>query len=512
MMIKISIQKALKTGLFLILLAPLSIFAQNPQPNVVFIYMDDVGYGDLACYGATSVKTPQADRLAKEGLRFTNAHSPAATCTPSRYALLTGEYPWRRSGTGVAQGDAPMIVTPERYTLPDMFRQAGYTTAAVGKWHLGLGAKGSQNWNGVMSPGLNDIGFDYSYIMAATGDRVPCVFMENQKVANLDPNDPIEVSYTKPFEGEPTGKNNPEMLKLHPSHGHDQALINGVSRIGYMRGGKSALWHDENIADSITLKAVKFIENNQKKPFFLYFATNDIHVPRVPHPRFVGQTTMGARGDAITELDWSIGQILETLDKLGLTENTIVILTSDNGPVVDDGYKDQAVALLGNHKPAGILRGGKYSNFEAGTRVPFIIRFPKKIKKGVSDGLVCQIDMMGSFATFLNQKLPDDAAPDSFDEAKSWFGKNKKGRDYLVAATNSGTLSIQKKGWKYIEPSKAAAYDKYTNIELGNNPKPQLYDLNKDIGEKINLADKNQKKLGLLVTELKVIRTGKRTR
>lgn len=502
----------MKKLLFLIFFTPLSIVAQNTRPNVVVIYTDDVGYGDLSCYGATSVKTPHTDRLAKEGLRFTNAHSPAATCTPSRYALLTGEYPFRRKGTGIAQGDAPMIITPERYTLADLFKNAGYTTAAVGKWHLGLGAKGAQNWNGVMSPNLNDIGFDYSYIMAATGDRTPCVFMENNRIANLDPNDPIEVSYTQPFEGEPTGKKNPELLKMHPSHGHDQALVHGVSRIGYMRGGKSALWVDENIADSITLKAVKFIENNKNKPFFLYFATNDIHVPRVPHPRFKGQTTMGARGDAIIEMDWSVGEILNVLDKNGLTDNTIIIFTSDNGPVVDDGYKDEAIERLGNHKPAGILRGGKYSTFEAGTRVPFIIRFPKKIKKGVSDALVSQMDMMGTFASFLHQKLPNEAASDSFNEEKAWFGQNSKGRDYLVSATNSGILSIQKKGWKFIEPSNNAAYDKNTNIELGNNPKPQLYNLKKDIGERENMADKQPKILMDLENELKKVRNTTKTR
>ncbi len=496
----------MKKLLFLLFILPLSISAQNARPNVVIIYTDDVGYGDLGCYGATSVKTPNADRLAREGLRFTNAHAPAATCTPSRYALLTGEYSWRRKGTGVAQGDAPMIITSDRYTLPDMFKQAGYMTGAVGKWHLGLGAKGSQDWNGVMSPGLNDIGFDYSYIMAATGDRVPCVFLENQRVTNLDPNDPIEVSYTKPFDGEPTGKNNPELLKLHPSHGHDQALINGVSRIGYMRGGKSALWNDENIADSITLKAVKFIENNKNEPFFLYFATNDIHVPRVPHPRFVGQTTMGARGDAIAEVDWSIGQILDVLDKNGLTDNTIVILSSDNGPVVDDGYKDKAVELLGSHKPAGILRGGKYSTFEAGTRVPCIIRFPKKIKQGTSDALVSQVDIFTSFATFLNQKLPDDAAPDSFNQWQTWTGKDKKGRGHLVEATNHSTLSILVNDWKYIEPSNGAAYDTYTNIELGNSPDPQLYHLKKDIGEKMNLAKTQQKRLSYLENKLKEVK------
>jgi arylsulfatase A-like enzyme len=494
---------------------PLSIqtvFGQKQPFNVVIIYTDDVGYGDLSCYGATSVKTPHADRLAKEGLRFTNAHSTAATCTPSRYALLTGEYPWRKKGTAVATGDAPMIVTPERFTLADLFKNAGYTTGAVGKWHLGLGAQGSQDWNGTMSPALNDIGFDYSYIMAATGDRVPCVFLENQRVNYLDPKDPIEVSYKTPFVGEPTGKNNPELLKLHPSVGHNQAVVNGIPRIGYMRGGKSALWFDENIADSITSKAVKFIENNKKQPFFLYFATNDIHVPRVPHPRFVGQTTMGARGDAIVEMDWSVGQILETLDKNGLTDNTLIIFTSDNGPVVDDGYKDEAVAKLGNHKPAGILRGGKYSTFEAGTRVPFIIRFPNKIKKGVSDALVSQIDMMATCAKLLNQNLPEDAAPDSFAEWQTWSGKNKKGREYLISSTNSAILSIRQKGWKYIEPSKGAAYDKWTNTELGNSPTPQLYNLKKDIGEKQNIADKQAKQLVILQEKLALVRNFKSSR
>ena len=189
------------------------------RPNVIIIYTDDIGYGDLSCYGATNLQTKNIDKLAAEGLRFTQAHCPAATCTPSRYALLTGEYSWRKPGTGVARGDAPMIITPERYTLADMFKTDGYTTAVTGKWHLGLGAKDQQDWNGLMTPGQRDIGFDYSYIMAATGDRVPCVFMENDRISNLVPSDPIEVSYTTPFEGLPTGKNNPELLKVHPSTG-----------------------------------------------------------------------------------------------------------------------------------------------------------------------------------------------------------------------------------------------------------------------------------------------------
>ncbi|MEG1545595.1 MAG: sulfatase-like hydrolase/transferase, partial [Tannerellaceae bacterium] len=289
-------------------LLPLS--AQNKQqaqekPNVLFILADDIGYGDLSCNGEKTIHTPNVDKLAARGIRFTDAHATAATSTPSRYSLLTGQYAWRRNDTGIATGDAGMVIRPEQTTLADLFKAGGYTTGAIGKWHLGLGDKaGTQDWNGFITPGLKDIGFDYSYIMAATGDRVPCVYVENQRVVNLDPNDPIAVSYTTPFPGEPLGKDHPEMLTVlrpSPNHGHDMAIVNGISRIGYMKGGKQALWNDENIADSITHKAVQFIENHQKQPFFLYFATNDAHVPRVPHPRFVGKSGMGARGDALLQ-------------------------------------------------------------------------------------------------------------------------------------------------------------------------------------------------------------------
>lgn len=482
------------------------------KPNVIVIYTDDIGYGDLSCYGAKKVITTHTDKLAKEGLRFTQAHCPAATCTPSRYAVLTGEYSWRRKGTGVAPGDAPMIITPERYTIADMFKSGGYTTGVVGKWHLGLGAKGQQDWNGLMTPGLRDLGFDYSYIMAATGDRVPCVLMENDKVEGLDPSDPIEISYTMPFAGLPTGKTNPELLKLHPSHGHDQALINGISRIGYMKGGNAALWVDENIADSITAKAIRFIEKNKTKPFFLFFATNDIHLPRAPHPRFTGKTTMGPRGDAIMQMDWCVGQLTDALERLSIKNNTIIIFTSDNGPVVDDGYRDDSVEKLGDHKPAGNLRGGKYSKFEAGTRVPFIISYPNKIKKGVSNALVSQIDFMHSLASVIKVDLPEDSAQDSFNSWDTWAGENKKGREYIIEATNSASLSIRTQDWKYIEPSTNHKYDKYTKIELGNDTIPQLFHLKKDVSEKTNLAFKNSKKLAEMQALLNIIKSSSKTR
>lgn len=236
------------------------------KPNVIVILADDLGYGDLKCYGAKNVETPHVDKLASEGIRFTNAHTVAATSTPSRYSLLTGEYAWRRPDTDIAAGDVKMIIRPEQYTMADMFKSAGYATAAIGKWHLGLGDKtGGQDWNAPLPAALGDLGFDYHYIMAATADRVPCVFIENGKVANYDPSDPIEVSYTKNFPGEPTGKDNPELLyNLHPSNGHDMSIVNGISRIGFMKGGGKALWKDENIADSITPLMPSTLSNSIK--------------------------------------------------------------------------------------------------------------------------------------------------------------------------------------------------------------------------------------------------------
>lgn len=481
------------------LFAPHSSMAQQSQvsqpqtPNVIFIYADDLGYGDLECYGATRVQTPNVNKLAKNGIRFTNGHATAATSTPSRYSLLTGEYAWRRPGTDIAAGNAGMIIRPERYTIADMFKNAGYTTAALGKWHLGLGDKaGEQDWNAPLPTALGDLGFDYSYIMAATADRVPCVFIENGKVANYDPSAPIEVSYEKPFEGEPLGKDHPELLyNLKHSHGHDMAIVNGIGRIGYMKGGGKALWKDENIADSITTHALDFIKENKDKPFFMYFATNDVHVPRFPHDRFRGKNPMGLRGDAIAQFDWSVGQILDELDRLGLTENTLIILSSDNGPVVDDGYADQAIELLGDHKPGGPLRGGKYSAFEAGTRIPVIVSWPKVVKKGeVSDALISQVDWFASLAALTGSVLPKGTAPDSYNYLASLLGTDKTGRPWVVEQASDHTLSLRTKDWKYIETSNGPKMVPWgPEIETGYSKTPQLYDMKQE-GEQENLAVK----------------------
>lgn len=336
---------------------PLCAAAQQLKPNIIVLVADDLGYGDLSCYGATRVSTPTVDSLAANGVRMTNMHACASTSTPSRYALLTGEYPFRRTGTDVAAGNAGMIIKPGQTTVADLMHRAGYATAAIGKWHLGLGSRtAAQDWNGTIDLTPRDLGFDYHYIMAATADRVPCVYIENGRVANYDASAPISVSYQHNFEGEPTGRNNPELLtKLRPSHGHDMSIVNGISRIGYMKGGGRALWRDESIADSIVSHAIGFIDSHRATPFFMYLCTNDVHVPRMPHERFRGKSVMGLRGEAIMQFDWTVRQITDALRQRGIDRNTLIIITSDNGPVLDDGYQDRAIELCGTHKPSGPL-------------------------------------------------------------------------------------------------------------------------------------------------------------
>ncbi|CAN5819613.1 arylsulfatase [soil metagenome] len=482
------------------------------NPNILLIYTDDLGFGDVSAYGATKIKTPNIDKLAAQGLRFTKAYATSATCTPSRFSLLTGKYAWRKDGTGIAPGDASLLIPPGTTTMPSVLQKAGYKTGVVGKWHLGLGPEGGPDWNADIKPGPLEIGFDYCFMLPSTGDRVPCVYMENYRIVDLDPADPIRVSYKEKVGTEPTGYENPELLKMNPSHGHDKPIINGISRIGYMTGGKKARWIDEDMADVLTNRGINFIETNKGEPFFLYFSTHDIHVPRVPHSRFVGKSGMGPRGDALLQLDWSVGELMKALDRMKLTENTLVIFSSDNGPVVDDGYQDNAVTKLGGHTPAGPLRGGKYSAVDAGTRVPFIVRWPGKVRPGVSEALVSQVDLLASLATLTGQNITKEEAPDSFDMMNAFLGKSQKGRDHVVEHALNGTLALVKGDWKYIEPSKGPKMNKNVNIELGNDPNPQLYNLKNDIGETKNLAQANPKLVKEMEESLKKIRDNGRSR
>jgi arylsulfatase A len=478
---------------FISLQFPLAVPAQSVAPNVILIYADDLGYGDLSCYGAAKVVTPAIDRLAAKGMRFTNAHSAASTCTPSRYALMMGAYAWRKNGTGILPGNAALIIPPGKNNLPFVFKKAGYSTAIVGKWHLGLGNEGGPDWNGSISPGPNEVGFDYAFFFPATADRVPTVFVENKKVVGWQSNDSIKVSYTHKVGNEPTGKENPELLKLKALKGqyHDETIINGIGRIGFMQGGKNARWNDEELAYVFTDKAKKFISNHTKKSFFLFFSLNDIHAPRMPGTAFRGTSSLGLRGDMINQLDWTIGEITNELQRLGLEKNTLIIFTSDNGPALLDGYEDDAeiLAVKVNHKPAGPLRGGKYSIFEAGTRVPMIVSWPGKIKPGVSNALMSQLDFTKSFAAWLKQAVATADFTDSENHMNALLGKSARGRTLLVEQGSS--LAIVWNEWKYIQPSNGRAVLQPMNIESGCSTVPQLYNLVTDIGEKNNLAEKH---------------------
>ncbi|MVN20487.1 sulfatase family protein [Mucilaginibacter arboris] len=477
------------------------------KPNVIFIYADDLGYGDLSSYGATKISTPNIDRLAKQGIRFTNAHCTSATCTPSRYALMTGEYPWRK-GAAILPGDAALIIPTNRITLPGMFKNAGYQTAIVGKWHLGLGAEVAKNWNAEIRPGPNEVGFDYSFIFPATADRVPTVFMENGKVLATEAQDPIRVDYYKKVGNDPTGEDHPELLKMKasPGQGHNQTIVNGIGRIGYMSGGHKARWVDEELSLTFLSKAQRFIEEHKTQPFFLYFALTEPHVPRMPATMFKGKSGLGYRGDAILQLDWTVGEILKQVKLSGLAKNTIIIFTSDNGPVLNDGYEDEAVTKLNGHTPAGPLRGGKYSAFEGGTRIPFILSWPGAVKPQTSLALVCQMDLLASFSKLLHQPVPNGEAADGENLLNAFMGKTQQGRKVLVQ--QGGALSVVKDNWKYIEPSKGAAVNPLTQIETGSAPGPQLYNLKDDIGEKNNLAAKYPDKVKELAALLAKIQGG----
>lgn len=477
-------------------------------PNFVIIYADDLGFGDLGCYGADGIPTPHLDAMAEEGVRFTDFYATAATCTPSRYSLLTGSYPWRNRRARILAGDAPMIIGGGEPTLPGVLRRANYATAVVGKWHIGLG-DGNIDWNGEIRPTPNDAGFDESFIMAATNDRVPCVFVENRRVKNLDPADPLEVVYGRenPFPEVPTGRTHPELLTLaHSDRQHHDTIVNGVPRIGFCRGGRAATWDDTTMTDVFLERAKAFIEKERERPFFLYLAMHQPHVPRIPSPRFAGASAKGPRGDVIMELDWVVGQVLAHLRKLGLAEDTVVVFSSDNGPILMDGYADRSDELTGGHRPTGPLRGGKYSLFDGGTRVPTIVWGPGRVEPGESDALLSQVDFYASFARLAGVTLADGERADSEDRVEAILGQTREGRRHLVTEGFAAQTLVREGRWVYIPsyPGPRLFGDK--QVESGHSDEPQLYDMSADIGQRDNLASVRTEKVAELQALLAAIR------
>lgn len=398
------------------------------KPNIVLIFVDDLGYGDVGCYGATKVKTPHIDRLASEGRRFTDAHSASAVCTPSRYALLTGEYPFRKDLWGPAPLVSPLLIDPARKTIASLLKHQGYQTACIGKWHLGFGKQPRPDWNGDLRPGPLELGFDHFFGLPVVSSSPPYVWVEDHGVVGRDPTDPLVY-----------GGNSP--TNLYP-----EKTMKGIS------GGKAAhaLYREDEHGTTLSEKATAWMRAHKEQPFFVYFATPHIHHPFTPGAKFQGSSEAGHYGDFIQELDWMVGEITRTLDELKLRDNTLVILTSDNGGMLNQGGQD---AWKAGHRMNGDLLGFKFDAWEGGHRVPFIARWPGKIEPGTkSKQLICHVDMLATFAALTGSELSAADGPDSFNILPALVGNPEKPiRDHAVLAPNKkANLSLRAGRWMYI--------------------------------------------------------------
>lgn len=474
------------------------------RPNVLLIYGDDVGYADVGVNGAIQIPTPNIDSLAAQSLNFSDGHCSASTCTPSRFSLLTGVHAFRQ-GVHIAAPNAPLLIPETTYTLPKLFKQAGYQTGIVGKWHLGLGTKEQgPDWNGELKPGPLELGFDSAYLMPTTNDRVPCVYVDGHRVVNLDSNDPIYVG-TKLAEVNIKGSTQYPLAKDQRFY---RSRVSGIGRIGYMSGGKSALWNDKTMTDVFVGKAKKYIEANKDEPFFLMYSAQDIHIPNTPNDRFKGATKLGRRGDAMVQLDWAVGALLAELEKYQLSDKTLVIFTSDNGPTQhNDSYdpkmkwgaqaKKNGLDKRETHDASGKWRGGKYGIYEGGTRVPFLVRWPNHIEPGSSEAMVNQIDFLASFAELFDIELAQEVARDSRSTLDAFMGKDEVGLPYMIE--ESGGVALRVDDWKYV-PAKA------TNRGTRFSPVvDSLFDLNADPGEQNNLIGKYPDRATEMAAQLKAL-------
>ncbi|SMP54156.1 Arylsulfatase A [Neorhodopirellula lusitana] len=486
-------------------------------PNVVFILADDLGYGDLGCYGATKLKTPKIDKLAKEGRRFTDTHTASAVCTPSRYGLLTGQYPFRALGGkgiwGPAPIDSPLLINPDTQTIADVFKNNGYDTAVIGKWHLGFG-EGKNDWHEPLGPGPQDLGFDYYFGVPLVNSAPPYVFVENDHVFDGDPNDPLiylgrnskeKATPITPIPRE-ASQRTPNMFK-----GAEQAHKN---------------YSDYTVGTTLAGKAVDWIEERQQ-PFFLYLATTNVHHPFTPAERFQGTSECGVYGDFVHELDWIVGEVMKTLEAKGVADNTLVIFTSDNGGMFNLGGR--AAAAKG-HKINGNLLGSKFGVWEGGHRVPFIARWPGKIDAGSeSDQLMSMVDMKATFAALLSQDLVEDQQKDSVNMLPAMLEDPDQPlrTEMIVTPRKESHMGFRKEKWMYIpakndggfggsKPNQHAwggpAVTKLVNtpnsdIENAkikkNAPPAQLYDLKSDVNQTQNVFREHPEVVQEMAAELK---------
>ena len=469
------------------------------KPNFVLILADDLGYGDVGCYGATKIKTPNIDRLAAEGVRFTQAYCPGSVCSPTRYSLMSGRYWWRNPRhhpTGVHAPGGCLLFEPDRLTLAKLFKQNGYATAAVGKWHLGFGEGDNPaqryDWSQEeIKPGPLEVGFDFFFGMAANVGNAPRIYIENHRFFGRKPGDKVEM----------------------------------IGRSDIKPWSPDTEFKEDHVASDIARRAVAFIERTPSdKPFFLYFASNITHNDITPAKEFLGSSQCGRYGDFIQELDAHVGWLLEALQKKGVLDNTLIIFTSDNGGVLplNERLAAQWQARQSGHFVNGSLRGGKHSIYEGGFRVPFIVRWPDKHAHGTrSNAVICHTDVMATCAAILGQNLPEKSAgEDSFNALAAWQGNPKAVvRDFVVLDSATGIFAIRQGEWKLIERNPALeeedvgkkgqkAKKAKANVENQN----QLFNLATDPAEAKNLWDQHPDVVQNLTALLKQARSNNRTR
>lgn len=459
--------------------------AKNPSsPNIVLIFADDVGYGDVGCYGASKIATPNIDALAAQGRRFTDYHTASAVCSPSRYALLTGQYPFRVDLYHPLFLRAPLAIDPQQPTIASMLRQHGYKTACIGKWHLGFGTE-APDWNGDLKPGPLEVGFDYYFGVPVVNSHPPFVWVENHRVVGLDPNDPFvfgQKAETTPY---------PEKRKLEA--------------IGGARAAH-ALYDDRQVGTRIAAEAVEYIDQHADERFFLYLATTNIHHPFTPAPRFDGTSQAGRYGDFMHELDWIVGRVQNALDENGITDETLIIFASDNGGMLNEGGQD---AWRAGHALNGDLLGFKFGAWEGGHRVPFIVRWDGHVPAGtVSDQLLCSVDLFATLGSVVGHKLDDLEAPDSLDALPMWTSESQKAvrTSAVLAANRPSHLSFRQGDWMYIPAQGsggfggprggpgAIALSGRSNSDITaagrlkrDAPPAQLYNLRRDLGQTTNV-------------------------
>ena len=447
--------------------------AADQRPNVVLIYADDLGYGDLSCYsGGRRIETPHADRLAAEGVRFTQAYTAASVCTPARYGLLTGRYPWRTWLKKGVVGNTPALIDPDTYTMADLFKAAGYRTGIIGKWHLGFGERGQRDldWNAEIPKGPRELGFDYFFGMPVSHFYPPYVYIENRHVHNLDPDDPLHLEWPEK-RGKPT-----------------------------QRGGAAATYDKQQAGRELAGRACRFIEANAERPFFLFYPAIEPHTPFTPHPDYHGASDAGLYGDFVVQFDDGVGRILDTLESQGIADNTIVILTSDNGGISPRHGLMRKEGI--EHDPNEPLRGDKGDFLEGGIRVPFILRWPGETPAGrVSNAIISQVDLMAAFARLLGVSVPEDAAGDSRDILAALRG-GPAPDEPIVAQSRAGFHALRDGQYIYLDGAHAGDWD---DTPIVSTP-AQLYNLADDLEQDDNLYPGETKRAQTMRQTLEQIR------